>query len=145
MAPCQQLRPYNAIIQMEKHQNLPLLLAPHIRPPSPAVGYGTRLYPEEPGLNLVNSAEDITKLMAAASAARKAAEIDQLNSAKSLNSIIISTKYSHRVSQKQYCSHCSEVSLDDETERWKYVLFHSHNSSLQYRRSMQLDSKGEYF
>ena len=134
------------LIQMEQEE---LLQSLHLdittRPPSPPIGYGTRLYPQEPGLNQLTDAKQITDLLSAASRARKNAELSQLYSAKSSLSYDIVRQYGSEKRHRPFCEMCSEVDLADESNRRWHIKYHTHHSSLQYRTSMELDEKGEYF
>ena len=134
------------IIQMESEQLYnSLMLNTLTRPPSRAVGYGTRLYQGEPGLEQLLNNNEITDLLAAASRRRQNEELTQLYNAKSNMSEFIPTTYGNQRKPRPYCSTCSEIELVEESTRKTIIKYHSHTSSLQYRTSMRLDRNGEYF
>ena len=101
------------------------------RPPSPPVGCGTRLYPEEPGLVNLTDAAQLTNLMAAASRARKNSELSLLYSAKSFFSDSIALQYGGQSRYRPYCDICSEIKLVNHSNREMHIKYRTHISSLQ--------------
>ena len=125
-------------MQMEAKRWLP---AKSTHPPALIPGYGSRLYPQ---VALLNPYLDVQGQLLKIANSWREREIKQLYDVKAADHLLIRKKYADRATKKPYCCTCSEIELEDPESREKYIRYHQHDSSKQFRIEACLDHYGQY-